>query len=456
MAGAFIFAVLFSLVSGCRAPAEPEGTAFQKPGILLVTLDTVRADHCSAYGYHRPTTPTLERLAAEGALFENAYAPMATTGPSHATMFTSRQPLEHGFVKNGLTLDDGYLTLAEAFREAGYDTAAFVSSFAVHGKFGFRQGFDLYDDRFDEDGAPPTRRTWEGHLVEGSFDRDGLATARRAASWLRGRNTAAPFLLWVHLFDPHSPYDPPAPYDRLFVDEVAADDELALVVARYDAEIREADAALALILEAADGLDGPPPLVVVVGDHGEGLMDHGWMEHGLQLYEEAVRAPWIVRWTGMIPPGTRLVGPVILADLFPTLLDLTGIPPPPGERHGLSLATVLRGGGELDPERDVFLQRRFYEVEAIQGRRVRGDKFAVRKGRWKYIEAVEEGTFELYDLSRDTGEEVNLHAEFPREARDLSERIAAWRSAVGGGGPPAVETISPEDAERLRTLGYVR
>ena len=430
-----------------------------RPSVLVVTLDTVRADHCSAYGYRRPTTPVLERLARAGVLFEEAYAPMATTAPAHASLFTALAPAAHGVLRNGQGLAAGHHTLAERLGAAGYRTAAFVGSFAVDGRFGFAQGFDVFDDDLGTPGAPEGRREWEGAAVAGAFDRDAAVTTASALAWLASRRgDRRPYLLWVHYYDPHAPYAPPPPYDGLFASDVDAGDATAAAIARYDAEIRETDAALGRLLAGLRAAGRAASTVVVVAsDHGEGLMDHGWMHHGVQLYEEAVRVPLVLRWPEGLPAGRRLRGPVQLADVMPTLLDLIGLPPEaarPAGYEGASVAAAARGVAALDAGRPIHLRRRLYDASRVGGIPVAGETRAIRLGSWKYIEAPAEGTRELYDLARDPGERTNRLAEQPELARRFAALVAR-RAEDERAFAAAPVPVSAVDAVRLRALGYL-
>jgi arylsulfatase A-like enzyme len=430
-----------------------------RPDVLLVTIDTLRADHCSAYGYGRPTTPRLGDLARRGVLFEAAYAPMATTAPSHATMFTGLLPLWHGLVKNGLVLDPRHRRLAAALAEAGYRTGAVVGSFALDRRFGLAGGFASYDDRFSGRDPSMQTRSWEGHAVDAPFDRRADETRERAVEWLRahgylerGGGRGQPFFLWVHFFDPHRPYDPPASHRALF--PPSGPEALDAEIAAYDGEVHYADAQLGLLLDALAGagrLDRT--LTLVAGDHGEGLMQHGHMEHGLHIYEEAVRVPLVAHWPAALP-ARRLAGPVALADLAPTVAELTGLSWPEQPGQGRSLAAALRGREEPDPRREVFLQRRRYDEPLATGRVVKGRQFALRSGRFKYIESREEGSFELYDLLADPGERTNLVSSAPADAASLPARLA---SVVRAAPPPAAQApVGEEEAARLRSLGYVQ
>jgi arylsulfatase A-like enzyme len=455
--GAVAIGVWFSRAGGGPL-SPPDPTETEHPSILLVTIDTLRADHCSAYGYARPTTPRLDALAERGVRFAAAYAPMASTAPSHATMFTSLLPRAHGMLKNGQVLPARHRRLAEVMRDNGYLTAAFVSSFAVNRRFGFGEGFATYDDDFT--GAHTSHRMskWEGQSVPEFFDRRADETRPRVLDWLRSHGylenarAAKPFFVWVHLFDPHEPYDPPSE-DRARIRPDSTGDALQRAIANYDAEIRFADREMGAIfdaLEAAGRFD--EVLTIVVGDHGEGLMQHGHMYHGVLIYEETVRVPLVFHWPSRLSEPLVIEEPVEVLDLAPTLLELAGLAPLP-QFQGTSLAGVMRGQAVADPERPIFLERREFDTPVVDGFRVIGNKFGLRQGRWKYIEAKEEGTHELYDLANDPHERSNLFETRPDESATLARVLHVW---IDGSSPPSVPAVSPEDARGLRELGYVQ
>lgn len=449
-----IVAVLATILAGV-ASLEPRSER-ARPDILLITLDTTRADHTSAYGYDRVTTPRLEALAREGVRFDAAYAPMATTLPAHATLFTAELPRTLGITKNGAVLGDEYYTLAERLTDAGYRSAAFVSSFPVDRMFGLAQGFEIYDDDFTDGSCPTKVEEWEGFDIDRGFCRRGGNTTARALAWLEKNaylteaGEEPPFFVWVHYFDPHAPYLPAEEDAALFPAEF--DGWLSTKIAAYDGEIHYMDRALGDLLEplaAAGRLDDT--LVVVAGDHGEGLMQHGHMHHSLLLYEEDVRVPLIVRWPSRVTGGRIIDAPVQLADLPPTLLEIAGVG---GLEDGVgdSLIAALVDGASIDPERLIFLQRREYAESVVSGREVRGEKLGVRGGKWKYIEAREEGTTELYDLESDPYERKNVAGEHPEAQEKLARAVRDWQDTAKR---PALPEVDPEAEERLRALGYV-
>jgi len=433
------------LLAGCGVP---EGQGAPR-SLLLVVVDTLRADHTSAYGYARDTTPQLARLAAEGARVVAVYAPSATTGPTHAALFTGRHPRSVGVRRNAVPLPEDVATLAERLADAGLETAGIVSSFVLNRRFGFDRGFGTWDDRFDRERATVGHRKFEGHALEEGFDRRASDTTDRALRWLAGAR-GAPFFLFVHYFDPHEPYVAPLPYARRFAS--AADASLrAQAAALYDAEVAYTDAEIGRLVAGLDalGLAGET-LVVVTADHGEGLFDHGHLFHDVSLYEEAVRVPLVLRGPG-VAAGQVLAGPVTLVDLAPTLLELMDLPALSGIA-GRSFAKALAGGSPPEADRPIVLERRVFTSDRVGTIPVRGEKLAVLEGRWKYIEAPEEERRELYDLERDPHERVNVVEREPARAAALAERLARWRRETPAAAPAA--PVSPEDAQRLEALGY--
>lgn len=435
-------------IAGCQSELPDP-----RPNLVIITFDTTRADHCSVNGYGRDTTPVMESLAREGIRFEIAYAPTSTTAPSHATLFTGLDPRRHGVIKNGVPLPEERETLAEIFSEAGYQTAAFVSSFVLNKKFGLAQGFDIYDDAFTPAQAKIKRDNWEGHTVTEGFDRRAEYTSDRAVEWLQeARDTKLPFFLFVHYFDPHAPYEPLAPFHEQF--DPLLDRRLDKRIAAYDGEIAYTDAHLARLLDALEKAKiFDDTLVIVTADHGEGLGEHGHMEHGVNIYEETVRIPLVAAWPSKLPQGTTLTGPVTLADVAPTVLALFDLGSE-SESDRQNLARAWRGDETFASDRPVHLFRRRYEPTVVVDTPVAGELHGIRVGHWKLIIGEAEDRFELYDLAQDPQELSNVADEFPEKAAELAALIAAEREKFGRIDSPLPE-IDAEDAERLRALGYV-
>ena len=402
-----LFSALLA-IAGCDLAGPP-------PNIILITLDTTRADHLGCYGSEIAATPHLDRFAETAILFENALTAVPITLPSHSTMMTGMTPLGHGVRNNGsFVLAPHLRTLAEILAEKGYTTAAFVSAFVLARQFGIDQGFRHYDDS----------------LVN---ERSAAETTNRALRWIRG-GPDGPLFLWVHYFDPHTPWVPIEP----FASATRGDP--------YDAEISAMDASLGDLLRALDevGLTENAH-ILILGDHGEGLNDHEELEHGIFLYEEAVRIPFLWRTPGRHAPlqEPTLVGTV---DILPTLLDLLGLAPPP-DLEGLSLARLLADGAA--PDRDgLYIESLFpyynYEWSPL---------FAWRSATHKYIAAPRP---ELYDLTSDPHERTNLQATENKTAGQLARRLRNYRLLhETDEGTPEEGTLDPEVEERLKSLGYI-
>jgi arylsulfatase A-like enzyme len=442
------------------------------PNILLVTLDTVRADHCSSYGYSRSTTPHLSALARDGVQFDSAYSPMPTSAPAHASIFTGLHPRSHGLIRNGTPIPDDHVTLPQLLAANGYDTGAVVSSFVLASRFGFQRGFAFYDDAFGDRDKAAHETVWEGIEINGRFERRASETTARALRWLAGHaaralpvagehragtggDARAPFFLWVHYFDPHSPYDPPEPYRSAFESRAPGAGTGDLLRAAYDGELAYADSELGRLIEAVRAQEAPErTLVIVVGDHGEGLGDHGHLEHGLMLYDEALLVPFVVSWPGVVSGNRRSAEPVSLVDLTPTIIDLLGMARP-AVLQGRSLAPALLGSISTLAQRPVFLQRRFYGASSVGSFPVSGDKLALRLGAWKYIEAPAEGTRELYELASDPHESRDRMASDPGRANEMQRVLHDWLAATPQKNAE-LPVLSEHDEQRLHALGYLQ
>jgi arylsulfatase A-like enzyme/Tfp pilus assembly protein PilF len=419
-----------------HSPSQPS-VASRKPDVLLVTLDTTRADRIGAYGYKAAVTPHLDRLAAGGVRFEQAVTSAPLTLPAHASLMTARQPYAHGVRNNGyFMLASDVPTLAEAFAAAGYDTAAFVSAFVLDRQFGLAKGFSHYDDTLD-------RGTGEGSSLES--ERRGDRTVDAALRWMTERDAPRrdsgdaprpgsgqarrPFFLWVHLFDPHDPYTPPPPFRERFAG------------APYDGEIAFADALLGTLLEKASNTAST--LVAVAGDHGESLGEHGESTHGLFVYEGVLRVPLIMSGAG-IPGPAVITEPVPLIDVAPTIADLAGIGGLAGA-EGRSLRPLF--GGNSARKHAPALYAETYFPQFFMGW---APLRSLSDGRWKFIDAPNP---ELYDLATDAAESINLIDRQPARAAALQR---ALRAAVAGhANMMTPTTMSNEARERLASLGYV-
>ena len=436
-------------IAAC-APIEPT-----PPNVILISLDTTRSDHCSVYGYKLETTPNLRRIAAEGARFDLAYSPTSTTGPTHASLFTSLYPMEHGVVKNGLFLGEYFTTLAEHLHESAYQTAAVVSSFVLDAKFGYGQGFDFYDDDFDWESSKIHMKEWAGHQVEHGFDRRGDEVTSRALRWLDQEcDTQRPFFLFLHYFDAHNPFDPPEPYRSRFASPHESPSPLDTEIGLYDGGIAFEDAQVGAVLDALKARQlSENTIIIVIGDHGEGLLQHGLMNHGMQIYEEQVRVPFLMSWPGHIQPGSSFASPVELLDLAPTLFELIGIDVQEHPMKGRSLARALRGKESYEAaDRPVFLFRRHYNEGEIPG--IAGQMYGVRAGGWKYIDGPAEQRRELFDLVADPLERSNVFSSRPDIASTLQQMLDTWREETSVD-PLEQPEISEEDREALRALGYI-
>jgi arylsulfatase A-like enzyme/Flp pilus assembly protein TadD len=393
--------------------------------VLVVTFDTTRADRVGCYGYARAETPTLDTLAREATLFEHAITPIPVTLPSHSTMMTGLNPYHHGVRYNGIhVLPQRVTTLAERLREAGFKTGAIVSSFAVATRFGLNQGFETYDDLF----ADKPMEDLSTHL-----ERRAAQAIDKAILWWASHASDRRFL-WVHLYDPHYPYDPPFPYSVSFADHP------------YDGEIAGADHELGrLFAELKKRADWESTLVIVAGDHGEGLYDHGERWHGNQVYEGTLHVPLIVKVPGR-NVARRVREPVGLADITPTVLDFAGLKTV-DPMDGASLRGAIDSGHAAP--RPIYF-------ESIAGAILYGwsPLLGVRRGSMKYFEGARG---ELYDIDHDPGEADNLAERETQRAGDLRADLDAFRriADIGGAGVEAQQVMDDETIAQLASLGYV-
>jgi arylsulfatase A-like enzyme/Tfp pilus assembly protein PilF len=387
--------------------------------VLLVTIDTLRADALGCYGRAGGETPWIDRLAASGVRFEFAHAHNVVTLPSHASILSGRYPFDHGVRENsGFRFPRGMETLATLLRSQGYRTGAFVSAFPLDSRFGLARGFDVYDDRLGDAAAGSDFQMQE---------RPGPKTVAAARTWIQA--TQGPKLCWVHLYEPHAPYQPPF-------------DWRGRVPTAYDGEVTAADAALAPLLDPLLALGkGSDTLVVLTSDHGEGLGDHGEATHGVFAYESTLRVPLVFHNPRLF--ASRVVtASARHVDLVPTILDALGLPWPEGLPGG-SLLGVAEGleAGETSPS--------YFETLTPALTRGWAPIHGVLRDRLKYLDPP---LPELYDLAADPREQANLVALRPAPLEEMRALLGRLRAGDTG---TVRSAVPPEVRERLASLGYV-
>jgi arylsulfatase A-like enzyme/Flp pilus assembly protein TadD len=416
-------------------------TAREEKGgnLLLITLDTVRADRISCYGSERVSTPSIDHIARDGVLFENAIAPAPLTLPSHTTIMTGLYPNAHGIRDNSTNrISEKAVTLAEILSGKGYETGAVVGAFILDSDYGLSQGFQYYNDElpgpsqnFDDIRGPAQHPRMNLHVVA---ERPASDVTGQAISWLK-THMKDRFFLWIHYYDPHHPYEPPPPYSSIYADRP------------YEGEIAFVDQNVGMILSElmnSNVLD--ETLILLVGDHGEALGEHKELTHSIFTYESSVRVPLIMRYPVRLPSGARIAAPVSLADVVPTVLDLLDVESD-NEFNGVSLLDMIEGERAVDryiycESMSPFLTYGWSRIQCLRG------------SQWKYIRSAEP---ELYDLASDPGENNNLI----RTEREVAEMLEARLDSILAATTPEASSLTEkavlaaEDRERLRALGYV-
>jgi choline-sulfatase len=387
--------------------------------IVIISVDTLRADHLPAYGYRDVRTPAIDALAADGVVFERAFSHSPQTLPAHASLLSGRLPFETGVRDNaGFVVPGAERLAAEILTDRGYATGAVVSSFVLRKATGISQGFTFFDDEMPDGSSD---------LTSGPVRRDGSDSEAVAERWLQSVGTSRAFL-FLHLYEPHAPYAAPSRFAEF---------------APYDAEIAYADEIIGRFvkyLKAHQLYD--QSTIILVSDHGEGLGDHGEREHGLFVYDEALRVPLIVKQAAGEGAGRRVSDPVQHIDLVPTILDLAKAPVP-GNLRGRSLKPLLDGTGRL-PERVIYSESLFARYRFGWS-----GLTSVTDGRYRYVRAPRE---ELYDLQQDPGERRNVAGRETERVLKLGEALDRLTS---GAKIPAPGQVAPGDYERLAALGYV-
>lgn len=416
------------------------------PDILIVTVDTLRADHVSLLGHPRPITPRLDRLLSRGVVFEQARTVEPLTNPALASMLTSLHPHEHGAPRNGLRVRPGLLSLPRILASEGYETAAFVGNWTLRERLsGLDEHFGLYEPIL-------SRKRWFG-LVRSESDANDMTDA--ALAWLAARaGRSTPFLLWVHYADPHAPYV----YRAGWEETLGVTRRGAGKRQRYATEVAFTDASIGRLL---DGLAGSglrrEPIVVFTADHGESLGEHDYWGHGRNLYEEGLRIPMGIVWDDRVPPR-RIDHPAMILDIAPTLLGMLGVPVPEGFRGYDWSDVFLRGAPPPDGRATLHQAHK----GAIQ---IHHDSDKARRVGLLQVGIIRDGLKEILTVHPEASEAFDLESD-PREARPLdgqapTERatLAAWRSEVRRGLAAAdhlaAEPLDEESLQRLRALGYV-
>ncbi len=417
--------IVVAIAVVCAAGAWMISSRKLPPNLLLISLDTTRADHLSCYKPGRKITPRIDALAAESVLFEQAISPKPLTLPAHSSMMTGKYPPCHGVHDNiSFKLADSHITLAEVLKENGYHTGAVVGAFILDAKFGLAQGFDFYDDDMDA-----------RHLgMEGFPERRAEAVTKSAGEWLE-RNSSAPFFLFVHYYDPHHDYSPPEPYASMFADDL------------YSGEIAYTDHCVGVLVDVLKekGLY-ENTLIVLVGDHGEGLGDHAESKHGYFVYRSTTWVPMIVKPAAKASPR-RVTTNVSLVDVMPTVLSQAGLTTPEELSDARDLSPLWKRGDPPGEERYVYSESMTATVYGCS------PLLAVEGLEWKYIHSAKP---ELYHLAADPDETINLVERESRRAGfmryQLETVIEPCRRASHG---ESVLHLDPQSLARLRAMGYV-
>jgi len=431
-----IGALLWVFLDMGKDPAARVGKFWKKsgvtkPNIILMTLDTTRADHLACYGYPNVRTPNLDALARRGVLFEQAATAAPLTLPAHSTIMTGMYPTYHGVRVNGNTaLSDEQTTVAEVLSARGYRTGAFIGAFVLDGRWGLKQGFQHYDDQFD-------LKKYK-HLDLGAIQKPGNQVMDAALTWLEEQKKSS-FFAWIHLYDPHIPYDPPEPY----YSEYGPRGPTGL----YDGEIAFMDEQIGRCVAwlAKNGLD-KTTILVLIGDHGEGLGGHGEATHGFFIYDSVIHIPFLVITPFPELRGKRVSSQVSSVDVFPTLLDLADIAAPLKVQGRSLLPAMFR------PEKEG-------EGVAYSESMVPNIQFgwsplcSLRTARYKFIDAPRP---ELYDIHQDQGEQTNIYPQHSDIALKMKAELDRLLTETGKDAPtPQAANLDKDTIERLSALGYI-
>ena len=437
--GAVIAALLYLSLGREPAPATPQAgfqrllkkNGIRQPNIVVLTLDTTRADHLPMYGYGAVKTPQLQKLARRGLVFEQCVTASPFTLPSHCTIMTGLYPTYHGVRINGDTaLSEKHETMARALGRRGYDCGAFIGAFVLDGRWGLKQGFSHYDDDFDLNKYK--------QLDLGLVQRPSREVVDAAIAWLSTRKEK-PFFAWLHLYDPHIPYDPPEPYRSEYSGRGRA--------GLYDGEIASMDAQIGRFCDWLDenGL-ADNTILILVGDHGEGLGEHDESTHGYYIYDYVVHVPLLIVTPFAPLQNRRIPEQVRTIDLLPTVEEMAGIAPG-GNLHGRSLLPLFYAQGENEK------RPAYSESMAPQIQYGWSPLYALRQYPYKYIDAPRA---EFYDLKNDPGENSNLRLRQFAQAREYKKILDKLIADTGRNAPKTeAADLDQETVRRLATLGYI-
>ena len=420
--GLFILLLLVAIVAGIIWFSFNSSSSEEIRNVLLISIDTCRADHLSCYGYQRKTTPNIDAIAEQGILFENTVSPVPLTLPAHSSMLTGTIPPYHGVHDNlDYRLGQSNLTLAEILKDNGFATGAIVSSFVLNSQFGIDQGFDYYNDQFEEEVEA---------LIE---ERRGQEASRFACNWL-AENKDKPFFLFLHYYDPHTKYAPPEPFKSIYAGNL------------YAGEIAYTDDCISQVIRRLKELDlYDSTLLIIVGDHGESLGERGEKEHGYFIYDCTIKVPLILRYP-KCPKGKRVTNVAGLTDIVPTVLSALGLPVPP-KVTGRDLIKYSADNPSASEARYVYCE------SLLPTRFQCNSLLSVVTDGWKYIQTTRP---ELYDLQNDPGEMDNLAGKQPHRARLMQDHLSRILEAnVRGGTSDSELTLDEESRSRLESLGYI-
>jgi len=414
----------------------------EKPNIIFICIDTLRADRLASYGYKKIETPHIDSVAKKGVLFSQAICQVPITLPSHCSMFTGLNPTSHDVRENGTyRLDSSERTLAEVLKENGYRTAAFIGGFPLDSRFGLNKGFDFYDDDLNERKGARKKKLWQGHKVS-SFERKATYVIDSVTKWLSS-NKENNFFLFIHLFDPHAPYAPPDPFKKTYNHQL------------YDGEVAYVDYCLGkLFKELKKWKILEEALIIITSDHGESLGEHDYYGHGKKLFEPSLRIPLIISFPSVIPREKVIHSLVRSIDIMPTLLELLDLNPV-RDIQGISLLPLIseetRDLGLTSYGETFFPRLRFDEAELR----------SYRTERWKYIRYIKDNNTireELFDLRNDLGEIQDVSKREEAKTQELAfmldELIEIDRKKAVN--KKTFFSMDKETKRKLKALGYIR